>query len=195
MADLRGRIVALQTRLRSLSLSSLVRSPPGHNGNALPSPEEANNTQSTFTVIVNDVATLPTIVEEDALINSELQSLRSELNVARGKVQRLVHLGEVCDKVAACDHALSDLLEHADTYPAAPLVTHLGSSHISDARLPCEEQLASRIAFTKITIGKMDQACIAVADDSRVLTEQSRLRQTWSELADMCTDRDRKSVV
>lgn len=181
--------MALRNRLQSLSLSNLVRSPAGHNGDALPSSEEAIGTRTTFTAIVNDAATLPMTVEEDDIVNSELQALRSELDIARRKVQHLLHLGEVCDKVAACDHALSDLLEHADTYPAAPLATNLASPHISDTRLPCEEQLASRMAFTKITMERMNQACIPVADDSRVVVEQTRLQQTWLELADMCTDR------
>jgi Growth-Arrest-Specific Protein 2 Domain len=191
MADLRTRIAALRSRLRSLSLSSLVRSPSVHNGGlntALPSSKEALDTQSRFAALAIDAATFPTTVE-DSIVDSELQSLRFDLNNSRTMVQRLIHLGNVYDKVAACDHALSDLLEHADTYPAAPPAQHLASPHISDARLPCEEQLASRVAFTKATMCQLNEACVAVTDDSRVVAEQIRLTQTWSELADMCTDR------
>ncbi|KAF8491416.1 hypothetical protein JB92DRAFT_3006159 [Gautieria morchelliformis] len=192
VVDLRSRITALRTRLQSLSIGSLVRSLPGHNGNAHttpPSSKEALDTRSSFTAVANDAAALPATIEEDSIVNSELQALRSELDVARAMVQRLVSLSDVCDKVAACDHALSDLLEHADTYPAAPSVNQLASPHKSDARLPCEEQLASRMAFTKMTMEQVNDACIAVADDSRAVAEQTRLQQTWSELADMCTDR------
>lgn len=193
MIDLRNRIAALRTRLRSLSLSlnSLVRSPYAHNGGAntsFPSSKDMLDTRSQFSSLVNDTRTLPTSVE-DAIVDSELQSLRSEVNAASLLVGRLEHLGEVYDKVAACDHALSDLLEHADTYPAAPRARHLASPHISDARLPCEEQLASRVAFTKTTMDQMNEACVPVMDDPRVIAEQTRLKQTWSELADMCTDR------
>jgi hypothetical protein len=192
VADLQSRITALRTRLQSLGVTRLVRSPPGHNGNIhtpLPSLKEALDKRSSFTAVAKDAAALPATVEEDSTVNSELKAFRSELVVARAVVQRLVCLGEVCDKVIACDHALSDLLEHADTYPAARSVNQLASPHKSDARLPCEEQLASRMAFTRMTIGQLNEACVAVANDSRVVAEQTRLQQAWSELADMCTDR------
>ncbi|KAF8592354.1 hypothetical protein K439DRAFT_1400097 [Ramaria rubella] len=191
LAELRALIMSLRTRLRSLSIDSLVRPPSRSSGAtmALPDLRTATETQSSLFSIEDDTADLPTTVEEDATANAELQSLRSELDAAHGMAQRLVQLGQVCHKVAACDHALSDLLEHADTYPAAPVASQLASSHVSNARLPCEEQLASRLAFTKGAMDEMIHAGMTVSDDPRVTAERARLQQTWSEISDMCTDR------
>ena len=185
--------MSLRTRLRSLSLSSLVQSSSAvhdhHSAAALPTSQEASSTQFRFSAVVSDAAALPATVPEDAVIASELISLRSELDAANALVRRLLQLGRFSDKVVACDHALSDLLEHADSYPAAPAARQLASSHVSDTRLPCEEQLANRLAFTEGLIGEVSHASVTVADDLRVVAEQTRLRQTWTELADMCTDR------
>jgi hypothetical protein len=187
--------MSLRTRLRSLTLSSLVRPSSALHDNqaatatALPTSREASDARSRFSAVVSDTAALPANVSEDPVADSELNSLRSELDTADPLVHRLVQLGHFADKVVECDHALSDLLEHADSYPAAPSAHQLASSHVSNMRLPCEEQLANRLTFTEGIVREITRTGTTLADDLRVTAEQTRLQQTWSELVDMCTDR------
>jgi hypothetical protein len=180
------RIMTLQNRLRSLRIAALAHSQAG-SASAFPSTREVSDIQATFSQLKREVSSMQAMVI-DATVESQLQSFRADLEVLYALVERLTHLARVSDQVTACDNAFSDLLEHADLYPSAPPVQSLASSHISDARLPFDEQLTNRLTFSKKLLEGMNYTCLAVADDSRVISEQARLQQTWIELFAMCAD-------
>ncbi|KIJ56659.1 hypothetical protein M422DRAFT_238274 [Sphaerobolus stellatus SS14] len=186
-SEIRDQIKTLRNRLWSLSIPSRA-APPSSSSVALPSAQDTAEILKSFTVIVDEASKLPTKTN-DTSINSELASFRTELNTSRELLSRLELLGQVSEKITACDNAFSDLLEHTDTYPAAPPHAQLASPHISDWRMPCEEQLKSRLAFCKGLKEDLRLSSGAVTDDARVLAELDRIQQTLSELAAMCTDR------
>lgn len=104
-------------------------------------------------------------------------------------MMRTVHrLADLSLALRLCDEALSDLLEHIDSYPSPPLGM-LSSSHLSDTSFPPEEQLTARLAFTRGLIARMETAYAAVSDDPRAIPEHDRILQTWSELEAMGIDR------
>ena len=90
--------------------------------------------------------------------------------------------------VQACDGALSDLLEHIDSYPAPPLGL-LSSSHKSQPGAPPEEQLSGRLAFTRKTVSNVALKLKGVSRDPRATAENDRIQQTWTELNEMAIDR------
>jgi len=185
--DLRAQIKALRTRLWSLNIPSRC-TPPSGSGVGLPTVQEVIEIEKSFMSINNEASSLPNSTG-DSIIDSELVSFRKELDASRALLGRLKNLGEVSDGITKCDDAFSDLLEHADTYPAPPPSAQLASSHVSDPRLPCEEQLKSRLAFCKDVMDDLGRLCKPVNDDQRIAVEQVRIQQTWQELALMCTDR------
>jgi len=117
-----------------------------------------------------------------------MKNLKGELNTAKHLLDRCQELAWLSDKISGCDAALSDLLEHVDGYPSAP-ITDLQSPHVSDRSKPPEEQLTARVAFTDGLLKDLDALSASIAPDPRVVTERERLEQTWSELQEMCTDR------
>lgn len=118
----------------------------------------------------------------------ELRSLRSELDASQGLMQRIRRLADLADMAHNCDMALSDLLEHIDSYPATP-AGPLSSTHISAPRLPSEQQLSARIGFTRRMFTHVTTYFDPINDDPRAVTEYQRVQQTWLELEEMANDR------
>ncbi len=136
--------------------------------------------------IFHDAQNLPSRVE-DALIDAELQSFRTEATESSAMLKELQKLVDLQKSVQACDGALSDLLEHIDSYPAPPLGV-LVSSHKTRPGAPPEEQLSARLGFTKQTVDEMALKLKIVASDPRATAEHDRIQQTWSELNEMAVE-------
>jgi hypothetical protein len=124
----------------------------------------------------------------DIVIDAELKSLQDELDASHQLLPRALSLARFGSLVQDCDHALSDLLEHIDSYPAPPLGP-LAASYISSSMLPPEEQLHGRLAFTKDLIDKLEKEFANVANEPKASSEQQRVIQTWPELESMALDR------
>lgn len=181
--DLKVRILELRKRLRSISINEIARPSSSNN---LPSRDQCKRMDSLFSSVRTDIDRLP-LSSDDTTINAELLSLRAEVEACSQLMQRLRNLSNFAVAVHLCDIALSDLLEHVDSYPSVP-VGPLTSSHVTQVYLPPEEQLTARISFTRSAITDMTARFASVDDDSRAIMERTRIDQTWSELEDMGTD-------
>ncbi|KAK0206318.1 hypothetical protein DFS33DRAFT_578831 [Desarmillaria ectypa] len=185
MIDLQVQILNLRKRLRSISISSVARATSA--SSALPTSDLVEGMNREFYLICKEVKQLPSSVD-DASVQLELDSLKQELDASSILMERVRHLVSLSNSLSHCDNALSDLLEHIDSYPALPLGP-LSSPHISPVNQPPEEQLSGRLTFTKSTIDNMEYIFQSVSEDIRAVAERERILQTWSELRDMAQDR------
>lgn len=191
--DLKVVIASLRTRLRSLSLQSIIR-PVSKAGLSMKSPaptplptqSEADDLRGKYNDIVSSFAQLPARLQ-DPSAQAELKSLQFEMETSKGMMTRVISLAAFSSSSTVCDNALSDLLEHLDSYPAAPLETT--APHQSDPSLPPEGQLSDRVGFTGAQIDAMKEVARGLGDDERVLAERTRLQQTWGELWEMSMDK------
>ncbi|KAJ7117345.1 hypothetical protein C8R43DRAFT_104427 [Mycena crocata] len=184
MNELQNCIFALRKRLRALSIEGLAGS--SVSATYLPTEDELSRVIHDFFSLCEELGTLPPSVE-DPSVDMELNSLRNEVTRATQLVEHLENLEKFSRGLHLCDTALSDLLEHIDTYPSVPLT--LTSSFKVPKDLPAEEQLTSRLSFTSSAIERMMALFTAVKDDQRAVTERDRIQQTWSELEEMAKDR------
>ncbi|KAJ7873259.1 hypothetical protein B0H14DRAFT_3560051 [Mycena olivaceomarginata] len=168
--ELQNHIFTLRKRLRTMNIEGLAGSSA-----ILPAEDELKRVIHDFFLLCEEVATLPPSAE-DPSVDGELSSLRAEVTRATQLVEHLENLAKFSEALHLCDAALSDLLEHIDTYPL-PM------------DLPAEEQLTSRLAFTTSAIERMMTLFAAVKDDERAIAERDRTQQTWSELEEMAKDR------
>ncbi|KAG8906789.1 hypothetical protein FRC00_012318, partial [Tulasnella sp. 408] len=191
--DLKVVIASLRTRLRSLSLQSIIR-PTTKAGTSskspaptpLPTQKDADDLRDQYNEIVSSFAQLPARLQ-DASAQAELKSLQFEMEAAKGMMTRVLALAAFSSSSTTCDNALSDLLEHLDSYPAPPLETT--APHQSDPSLSPEGQLSDRVGFTGAQIDAMKEAARGLGDDERVAAERTRLQQTWTELWEMSMDK------
>lgn len=142
---------------------------------------------SQLTEVSKEAMELPTHTS-DIVIDAELKSLQDELDASHQLLPRALSLARFGSLVQDCDHALSDLLEHIDSYPAPPSGP-LAASYISSSMLPPEEQLHGRLAFTKDLIDQLEKEFANVANEPKASCEQQRVIQTWPELESMALDR------
>ncbi|KIO27237.1 hypothetical protein M407DRAFT_233367 [Tulasnella calospora MUT 4182] len=191
--DVKVVIASLRSRLRSLSLQSIIRpnskagpSPKSPAPTPLPTQKDANDLRDKYNDIVSSFAQLPARMQ-DASAQAELKSLQFEMESSKGMMTRVLSLAAFSSSFTTCDNALSDLLEHLDSYPAPPLETT--AAHQSDPSLPPEGQLSDRVGFTGSLIDAMKEAARGLGDDERVAAERSRLQQTWAELWEMSMDK------
>ncbi|KAJ7937306.1 hypothetical protein B0H13DRAFT_2246539 [Mycena leptocephala] len=184
MNELQNHIFTLRKRLRALSIEGLAGT--SMSATYLPSEDELARVILEFFLLCEEVATLPASAE-DPSVDMELNSLRTEVTRATQLVEHLENLSKFTEALHLCDAALSDLLEHIDTYPSVPLT--LTSSFKVPTNLPAEEQLTSRLSFTTSAIERMGAIFGAVKDDQRAITERDRTQQTWTELEEMAKDR------
>lgn len=181
MLELETRIHTLRRRLSVLGLNNAASSSLN-----LPTKDEVQRYKHELTAICKENDTLPASVE-DASTNTVLRSFRTELDAAKERMQNLENLAELNSNLQKCDAALSDLLEHVDSYPAPPTITM--SSFSAPQLAPPEEQLSARVRFTKGTISTTEELAQPLLSDPRVATEHSRIMQTWKELSEMAHDR------
>lgn len=187
MSELENRIHALRRRLSALGLKKFSDSSVN-----LPTDNQVQTYDYELTKVQAEDASLPASVA-NLTTNAILRSFRTELRVASEQMERLKRLAELNSNFQICDTALSDLLEHIDSYPALPSMT---MSSFSDSQVATpEDQLSARIKFTNDTINTAENLVRPFLDDSRASAEHSRITQTWDELRDMANDklRDKKS--
>ncbi|KAF9247014.1 hypothetical protein BU15DRAFT_69858 [Melanogaster broomeanus] len=163
------KIVALRKRLRSISINEVARPVVASSLAAqLPTMEQYGKMNTRFASVLFEFAALPSGSED--------------------LMQRIRQLADLADAVHKCDMALSDLLEHIDSYPSAP-AGPLSSTHISTPRLPPEEQLSARIGFTKRAFAQVATYLGPINDDPRAIAEHQRIQQAWIELEEMANER------
>ena len=185
MVELESQIPGLRKRLQSICIKEAVRSTKA--SASLPSQEQAQQITREFQLLSLEVQKLPPSIDNINL-NSELRLLRTEMEESLPLLEELEKLVVLTGAVQTCDTALSDLLEHIDSYPAVPLGI-LSSTHKSKPKAQPEEQLSARLAFTKAIVNDMEFKFGPVANEPRSISEKSRILQTWVELEEMANDR------
>ncbi|KAG1755966.1 hypothetical protein EDB19DRAFT_1925154 [Suillus lakei] len=190
-SDLLDKVVSLRKRLRSIGINEVARPAANSNSsNHLPTLEQYGKMNARFATIVSELselAALPSSMSSPAA-DMELRSVNSEVEASTELMQRIRQLADLSDIAHRCDMALSDLLEHIDSYPSPP-GGPLSSTHVSTPRLPPEEQLGARLGFTKRTVAQVAAYIESVKDDARASSEHRRVQQTWVELEEMANDR------
>ncbi|KAG2043113.1 hypothetical protein BDR03DRAFT_942887 [Suillus americanus] len=190
-SDLLNKVVSLRKRLRSIGINEVARpAAKSHSSNHLPTLEQYGKMNARFATIVSELselAALPSSMSSPAA-DMELRSVNSEVEASTELMQRIRQLADLSDVAHRCDMALSDLLEHIDSYPSPP-AGPLSSTHVSTSRLPPEEQLGARLGFTKRAVAQVAAYIESVKDDARASSEHRRVQQTWVELEEMAGDR------
>ncbi|KAJ7591336.1 hypothetical protein C8J56DRAFT_1047538 [Mycena floridula] len=179
---LHSQIIKLRRRLSHLELAEVALG-----SSAIPSQDQAQRLRVDFSAITMELDDLPTS-SDDLGLNSELQSLRREVESLAPHLAHIERLGKFAHHIELCDNLLSDLLEHIDSYPAVPLGP-LAASYQTPANLTAGAQLSERLTFTKSAIDELTSAWKSVQDDRRTVVERDRVLQTWQELDDMANDR------
>ncbi|QRW15920.1 hypothetical protein RhiXN_03921 [Rhizoctonia solani] len=123
----------------------------------------------------------------DPLLNAELTSLKFEVDNSVILMAHLTRLTEFVKRLAVCDGALSELLNHVDSYPALPAMEDL-VHHFSDPKDTPQAQMTARLKFTEDVIGRLKSCAESLSEDKRVVEESKRIHQTWEELHDMAND-------
>ncbi|KAF8450751.1 hypothetical protein L210DRAFT_3521158 [Boletus edulis BED1] len=186
--ELLDKIVALRKGLRSININEVARPTVTSSFVAqLPTLEDYGKMNARFSTIISAFASLPSSAPLPTAA-LEFRSLKSELDASQELMQRIRQLADLAGIVHKCDMALSDLLEHIDSYPAAP-AGPLSSTHVSTPRLPPEEQLSARIGFTRRMLAHVTTYLEPTNNDPRAVSEYQRVQQTWLELEDMANDR------
>ncbi|KAG2370064.1 hypothetical protein BDR07DRAFT_1476598 [Suillus spraguei] len=189
--DLLDKVVSLRKRLRSIGINEVARPAANSNSsNHLPTVEQYGKMNAHFVTIVSELselAALPSSMSSPAT-DMELRSVNLEVEASTKLMQRIRQLADLSEVAHRCDMALSDLLEHIDSYPFPP-TGPLSSTHVSTSRLPPEEQLGARLGFTKRTVAQVAACIEMVKDDARAISEHRRVQQTWVELEEMANDR------
>ncbi|KAL0070925.1 hypothetical protein AAF712_002146 [Marasmius tenuissimus] len=185
MKEILAKVAKLRKRLRSIGIQELVR--PASGSASLPDPEQIPKIRRELARIETDMKSLPESVTVVS-VNIQLKSCRAELDASRDMLGHLDRLTIFAERLASCDAALSDLLEHIDSYPVAPLGP-LSSSYSCPKGSSPETQLSGRLEFTKSLVDSLSASFEAVSSDPRTIAEKERILQTWSELEDMGNDR------
>ncbi|KAK7049694.1 hypothetical protein VNI00_005725 [Paramarasmius palmivorus] len=185
MKDLLAHVARIRKRLRSVGIKEAVRSSSGTS--ALPTSDQARAMKEQLEDISEEMRSLPESVEV-ASVNLQLRSCRMEIAALEEMMARLNQLTALTDELSKCDAALSDLLEHIDSYPSIPLGP-LSSTYVCPTDVSSESQLSGRLDFTRSAIDSMSTAFHIVRDDHRAKSERERILQTWSELEEMGNDR------
>ena len=182
LLDLEAQISGLRKRLRSICINEGVRSSA-----SLPSQEKAQQMTREFHLLSLEVQNLPPSID-DIKMSTELRSLRTEMDESSSLMEELEKLIILVGAIQSCDTALSDLLEHIDSYPDLPPGI-LSSTHKSKPAAQPEEQLSARLTFTKGVVNDMEIKFAPLANEPRSISEKSRILQTWDELEEMANDR------
>ncbi|KDQ20724.1 hypothetical protein BOTBODRAFT_50789 [Botryobasidium botryosum FD-172 SS1] len=189
---LRVRVASLRSQLRAIGINALARpgmvasSSNSMSALSLPNQQEFGQVKLEFGIVVEGYNELPSEVA-DTSVNTELKSLKYEIEASRPLLQRIQELAKFTAKAGSCDLALSDLLEHIDSYPEAPSTVNF--SHMAELSQPPEEQLSARVKFCNSMIDEMKALSEVVSDDTRIIAERTRIEQTWIELFEMSQER------
>ncbi|KAI0079694.1 hypothetical protein K474DRAFT_1658784 [Panus rudis PR-1116 ss-1] len=186
-SDLQQLIYQLRKRLYALGIKDLAR-PSNNNVHALPSQDQATKLATQLAALSDEIKTIPSLEPENLSLDMELRSIRSEFDASEEQVALIQNLATLRDSIQTCDNALSDLLEHIDSYPSPPLGV-LASAHKSDPSKTPEEQLSARLTFTQSLLNDTASKFAQVKNDARAVAEYERIQQTWTELRAMGMDR------
>lgn len=142
--------------------------------------------RSRFEILVERVAS---IVDQskDEKVAEELRSLKIEVEASRVLLGHVDHLASFANKVEQCDAALSDLLEHTDTYPDQPAVS--SSSHRPDLSKSAVQQLQDRVDFCGVEVDALRTAFAFVGEDQRAICERMRVMEMWDDVADSAREK------
>lgn len=182
------RLKALQKRLSTVdSRAQHFTSVQRASAISYPTHDTVKEIDGEYAAVATEITSLASESEHLTFV-SDLGSLRSDMVSVQGRLRRLKLLARMGSLVHDCDAALSDLLEHIDSYPAPPCDLPPGS-FTSDPALPPEEQLTSRVNFSNSLIRDMNECYAGLDDDPQASVDQNRLQHMWNELADMSRDR------
>ena len=186
LAEVQTHVAELRSRLQSLGIKTAARPSPSSASPLLTVGRHATMV-SQLTEVSNEALGLPASTS-DIVVDSELRSLQDELHASHQLLPRALSLARFGSLVKDGDNALSDLLEHIDSYPAPPSGP-LAASYVSSSMQPPEEQLNGRLAFTKNLVNKLEEEFVHVSSEPKASSERERIVQTWTELESMALDR------
>ncbi|KAI5125054.1 hypothetical protein M0805_007477 [Coniferiporia weirii] len=189
--ELIAHIRSLRKRLKSIGLNAVVR-PSGasirHTASAsLPTSETARTLSVSFISVEEETAELPASAQ-NAAADTELRSLRLEVEASRELVCRIQQLARLSSSIILCDLAFSEFLDHIDNC-SAPLQKENGAAGTSALPMSPGERLSEKMSYTKNIVGDMSEQFGPVADDPRATAEYNRLKQTWEELMEMALEK------
>jgi hypothetical protein len=186
LAEVQSHVAELRSRLRSLGIKTAAKPSPS-SVSPLSTVGRHASMVSHLTEVSNEAMDLPASTS-NIVVDAELKSLQDELHASHQVLPRALSLARFGSLVKDGDNALSDLLEHIDSYPAPPSGP-LAASYVSSSMQPPEEQLHGRLGFTKNLINKLEEEFVHVSDESKASSERERIVQTWAELESMALDR------
>ncbi|KAG9128284.1 hypothetical protein FRC07_001925, partial [Ceratobasidium sp. 392] len=183
MRQLQTKLAGIRTELRDIGINALAR--PSLNA-PFPIKEAVDRMRVRFLELQREHNKLPDTAS-DTLINAELNSLRFEVDNSVILMAHLTRLVEFTNRLAVCDGALSELLNHVDSFPALPAAEDI-VHHFSDPKDTPKGQMGARLKFTEGVVNKLKSCAESLMDDGRVVEESNRIQQTWGELYDMAND-------
>ncbi|KAI0248689.1 hypothetical protein BJV78DRAFT_1233619 [Lactifluus subvellereus] len=186
LAEVQSHVAELRRRLRALGVDTAAK-PSSSSVSPLQTVGRHATMAPQLTEVSKEAMQLPAHTS-DIIVDAELKSLQDELDASHQLLPHGLSLARFGSLVQDCDNALSDLLEHIDSYPAPPSGP-LAASYVSSSRLPPEEQLNGRLAFTKNLVDKLEEEFVSVANELKASSERQRIMQTWGELESMALDR------
>ncbi|KAL5508243.1 hypothetical protein ACEPAH_5862 [Sanghuangporus vaninii] len=192
-AELMSLVRSLRKQLKSIGLNSVVR-PSGasrhrSSSTSLPQPETAEAMASDFAQLEVETNKLPGSAE-NMTADTELRSLRLEMEASRELLNRVHQLARLQASIALCDTTFSTFLDYIDGYPNEPSSEAADVVHTVPAGSESpQERLSERMFQAKGIFGDMNEHFAPVADDPRAITEHSRLKQTWEELSEMALEK------
>lgn len=193
-SELLNLVRSLRKQLKSIGLNSVVR-PSGASRHrspsaSLPQPETAETMASDFAQLEAETNKLPASAE-NMIADTELRSLRLEMEASRELLNRVQQLARLQASIALCDTTFSTFLDYIDSYPNEPLPSDDGSvARTAAVALESpQERLSERMSEAKGIFGDMNEHFAPVSDDPRAITEHTRLKQTWEELSEMALEK------
>ncbi|KAG8733220.1 hypothetical protein FRC11_007790, partial [Ceratobasidium sp. 423] len=183
MIQLKAKIARIRSELRDIGINALAR--PSINA-PFPPKTEVDKMRVRFLRLQKERSKLPDN-SSDPLLNAELTSLKFEVDNSVILMAHLSRLTEFVKRLAVCDGALSELLNHIDSYPALPAMEDL-VHHFSDPNETPKSQMTTRLKFTEDAINRLKSCGESLSEDKRVVEESKRIQQTWEELYDMAND-------
>lgn len=183
MIQLQAKITNIRSELREIGINALAR--PSLNA-PFPAKDRVDKMRVRFLELQREQRKLPDSAS-DTLLNAELTSLRFEVDNSVILMAHLTRLIEFTQRLTICDGALSELLNHVDSFPALPAAEDT-VHHFSDPKETPKAQMGARLTFTEAAVNKLKACAESLMDDARVVEESNRIQQTWGELHDMAND-------
>ena len=117
LSDVQTRVRALRRRLRCTGIDEVAHA-DARSSSALPDTHHCDKLDKQLLDVINGLDDLPQSVDSTS-VNDELRSLRAEVVSSSESMSRIKRLARLGTLAQSCDNALSDLLEHVDSFPAS----------------------------------------------------------------------------